>query len=551
MSDNNRQDDVSTLQQRIQELEAVEAEQQTIQEELRQTGLKYYSLFEYAGDAIFIIDPETLVILDANAAAIRRFGYSEDELKTMNLTEIEALPSNMGDKDNPAIWESSLGGTQFYECNYLHKSGSLIPVEVSSRLVTYSEGEVFQNFVRDISKRKAAENTLQQAHDRLLVLGQVDAELTKQLDVNYVLNMALDAAVSLSLADTAGIAIAVRNHVRLIHGVGGYEKLIGTELPIDKGIVGRVARTQYAEWITDVSKDRDYHPLIPETVAQIALPLVSHNRFLGVMSLETPYPEQFTDAMFDFLKLLTTRVAVALDNSIAYEEQEQLIEELDAFAHTVAHDLKNPLNIIGGYASVLTSSFETMSEDELRTYLDAIAQGTTKMSNIIDELLLLSSVRQDDEIERSELFMYRIISEALTRLTLLIEGHSAQINLPSPDSFPTAVGYGPWIEEIWANYLSNAIKYGGTPPQIDIGATPLDNGKIQFWVRDNGQGITPENQPKLFSEHSRLNKENAATGHGLGLSIVKRIAKKLGGDVGVESDIGQGSTFYFTLPATE
>jgi signal transduction histidine kinase len=382
------------------------------------------------------------------------------------------------------------------------------------------------------------------------VLGQVDAELTKQLDVNYVLNMALDAAVSLSLADTAAIGIAEEDYVRLVHAIGDYTKDIGAQLSIQTGICGRAVRHQQAELVTDVTKDPDYIAMIPETKAQIALPLVSHNRFLGIMCLETPYPERFTPDMFDFLKLLTTRIAVALDNSIAYEQQEQLIEELDAFAHTVAHDLKNPLNIIGGYASVLTSSFDTMSNDDLKTYLDAIAQGTKKMSNIINELLLLSSVRQIDEIERTDLAMYRIISESLSRLTLLIEGHSAEIKLPSPDSFPPAIGYGPWVEEIWANYLSNAIKYGGQPPQIEVGASTQSNGKVQFWVRDNGQGISLENQAKLFKEHIRLN-DNVAGGHGLGLSIVKRIARKLGGDVGVESAEGQGSTFYFTLPLTE
>jgi PAS domain S-box-containing protein len=546
---NNHQNDPEFLRQRIQELEAVETEQKTIQEELRQTGLKYYSLFEYAGDAIFIIDPETLLIMDANAAAIRRFGYSEDELKQLQLGDIEVLP-NDDLNDNASIWESSFGGTQFYECHYQHKNGAQTPVEVSSRLVTYGNREVFQNFVRDISKRKAAENTLQEAHDRLLVLGQVDAELTKQLDVTYVLNMALDAAVSLSLADTAAIGIAEGDFVRVVHAVGSYSKEIGAQLSIGTGICGRAFRHQQAELVTNVSRDPDYVAIIPETQAQIALPLISHNRFLGIMSLETPYPERFTPDIFDFLKLLTTRIAVALDNSIAYEQQEQLIEELDAFAHTVAHDLQNPLNIIGGYASVLNSQFDSMSHDDLKTYLDAIAQGTKKMSNIINELLLLSSVRQIDEIERTDLSMYRIISEALSRLTLLIEGHSAEIKLPSPDSFPPAIGYAPWVEEIWANYLSNAIKYGGRPPQIEVGASTKSNGRIQFWVRDNGQGISPENQAKLFREHMRLG-DNVAGGHGLGLSIVKRIAQKLGGDVGVESTVGQGSTFYFTLPAAQ
>ena len=101
------------------------------------------------------------------------------------------------------------------------------------------------------------------------------------------------------------------------------------------------------------------------------------------------------------------------------------------------------------------------------------------------------------------------------------------------------------------NYMSNAVKYGGrpnegVPPRVALGYD-VGEDQIHFWVRDNGRGLTEEEQGKLFREFTRL--EGAtADGHGLGLSIVRRIVNKLGGDVGVESAEGQGSTFSFTLP---
>jgi len=121
-----------------------------------------------------------------------------------------------------------------------------------------------------------------------------------------------------------------------------------------------------------------------------------------------------------------------------------------------------------------------------------------------------------------------------------------------------ALGYMPWVEEIWVNYLSNAIKYGGRPPRLELGADPLPNpppqageglggGMIRFWVRDHGAGLTPEDQARLFTPFTRLDQVRVK-GHGLGLSIVRRIVEKLGGQVGVESQVGQGSTFSFTLP---
>ena len=143
--------------------------------------------------------------------------------------------------------------------------------------------------------------------------------------------------------------------------------------------------------------------------------------------------------------------------------------------------------------------------------------------------------------------MATIVSEAEQRVGFLAKEHNAEI--VRPKSWPVAVGHGPWVEEIWVNYLSNAVKYGGQPPYIQLGSTPLDNHHVKFWVQDNGAGLTPEEQAQLFTPFTQLNKINVK-GHGLGLSIVRRIVTKLGGEVDVSSsgEPGQGSTFSFTLP---
>jgi signal transduction histidine kinase len=138
-----------------------------------------------------------------------------------------------------------------------------------------------------------------------------------------------------------------------------------------------------------------------------------------------------------------------------------------------------------------------------------------------------------------------IVAEVQSRLAALIA--EAQAEIVTPEQWPTAVGYAPWVEEIWVNYVSNAIKYGGQPPHIEVGADPQTDGAIRFWVRDNGPGLAPEQATQLFTPFTRLH-QVTATGYGLGLSIVQRIAEKSGGRVGVESQPGQGSLFFFTLP---
>ncbi len=226
-------------------------------------------------------------------------------------------------------------------------------------------------------------------------------------------------------------------------------------------------------------------------------------------------------------------------------EREQLIEELDSFAHTVAHDLKGPLGQMMSYAHMLTDLNDMLTEAERMRYIHEIAQGGARLTNIIDELLLLAQVRHGD-VPYTALDMETIVLDACQRVISLQQEYNAEIILP--ESWPVAAGYGPWVQEVWYNYVCNAIKYGGEPPRVELGADSPPGGAVRFWVRDNGAGLSPEDRAKLFQPFNRLDRVDTK-GYGLGLSIVQRITTRLGGAVGVESEIGEGSRFYFTLPA--
>jgi two-component system sensor histidine kinase/response regulator len=220
--------------------------------------------------------------------------------------------------------------------------------------------------------------------------------------------------------------------------------------------------------------------------------------------------------------------------------------ELDAFAHTVAHDLKTPLTAVVGFSDLLQKRYSQMSAEKVGEMLEIISQNGRRMANIINEMLLLASVRQMDEVPMTSLDMGSVIDAARERLVDMFKEYLVEID--SPEVWPTAYGYGPWVEEVWVNYLSNAVKYGGTPPHITVGATPQPPDMVRFWVRDNGTGLSEEEQSHLFIAFTRLG-NTSVEGHGLGLSIVQRIVTRLRGEVGVESIAGQGSTFFFTLPA--
>ena len=225
-------------------------------------------------------------------------------------------------------------------------------------------------------------------------------------------------------------------------------------------------------------------------------------------------------------------------------EQNRLIANLEAYAHMVAHDLKGPLSQIVGFAELLPDVARRPT-DNAQPYLDAIRRSARKSMNIVDELLLLAAVRKLEDINVTVLDMGAVVDEACDRLVWLVREAGAAVHRPTV--WPAVRGYAPWIEQVWVNYISNAVKYGGDPPRLELGSTVQPEGIVRFWVRDNGPGLGRAEQERLFYAVSGTEPVRAK-GHGLGLSIVRRIVHKLGGRVGVESTPSQGSTFWFSLP---
>jgi PAS domain S-box-containing protein len=248
------------------------------------------------------------------------------------------------------------------------------------------------------------------------------------------------------------------------------------------------------------------------------------------------------NTLIDNKGAITGRILLLFDIT----EQKEAIKELDAYARTVAHDLKNPLNVISGYSQILDVALSKETDPNVKEMISGIKQGSEHMNEIVEGLLLLSQVRSLENLETTLLDMNKVVELSMNRLSSQIKESNAQIKLK--DHLNSSIGIGIWVEEIFVNLLSNAIKYGGKNPEIEI-TSSIENNEVIYRVRDFGGGISLEEQKKLFVEFSRLKEHKTEiSGHGLGLSIVKRIVEKLGGRVGVESEKGQGSAFYFSLP---
>jgi len=443
----------------------------------------------------------------------------------------------------------------------------------------YNVEQLLVTIRRAIEKGEAEEALRQHSRD-LAMLNRAGQALSSTLDLDQVLVTVIEEIRHLLDVVAASIWLIDPETDELVcrQATGARSEVVhGWRLAPGQGLAGLAARSGESLIVADAQADeRHFKGVDQETNLPLrsilTIPLRVRQDVIGVIQVVDTEADRFGTTDLALLESLSTTAGTAIDNARLVEalhqyttELEARNEELDAFAHTVAHDLKAPLALIVGFAQVLDEDYAALPDEVMRRHLRRMAQGGRKMSNIIDELLLLAEMRKM-EVKMRPLDMASIVAEAQQRLAHQIEASQAEIVLP--ETWPVVLGYGPWVEEVWANYLSNALKYGGQPPRVELGfdepASQRIDGStepvlsvaegltevsmVRFWVRDNGPGLTPEEQARLFTPFTRLD-QIRVKGHGLGLSIAGRVVEKLGGEVGVESEVGQGSTFTFTLPS--
>ena len=220
--------------------------------------------------------------------------------------------------------------------------------------------------------------------------------------------------------------------------------------------------------------------------------------------------------------------------------------ELDAYGHTIAHDLNTPLSAVIGYSDLLITEFGDKIPQEAIDWIAQIQKYGQKMSDMIYQILWLAKMRNAAEAA-VPVEVLPVIESTLQRFHEPLRAANIQVSIPA--AVPPVMGHAAWIEEVLANLIGNAIKYMGADnpnPHIWIHGE-ADGEMVRLAVQDNGLGIPPDQQERLFEMFTRVH-YNEAGGFGLGLSIVQRIVSKLNGQVGVTSTPGEGSTFWFTLP---
>lgn len=244
-------------------------------------------------------------------------------------------------------------------------------------------------------------------------------------------------------------------------------------------------------------------------------------------------------AILNIARDITERVRLAKD-------LENRIKELDDFTYVVSHDLKEPLISVEGFSKILQSDYQDTIGSEGKEFLDLIAGATTRMKGLIDDLLLLSRVGRPIETFKP-VSIKKVVDEVKAEMEFTIRQRSVCLNVP--EYLPRVFGNKTHLKIVFRNLIGNAIKFNDkSTPIIEIGFQSAENNYYLFFVKDNGIGIDKEFHEKIFIIFQRLHPREQYEGTGAGLAIVKKIIETHKGTIWVESHVGEGSIFFFTLP---
>ena len=219
-------------------------------------------------------------------------------------------------------------------------------------------------------------------------------------------------------------------------------------------------------------------------------------------------------------------------------------DELQQFAYAISHDLQEPLRAISMYSQLLIAQYAREADPEVREFTQYITDGVERMQALIVDLLEYSRVDTQAKAVTQTDCTY-VVNQVLQDLQFSIEESGAQVTV---DPLPTVWGDSRRLAQVFLNLLGNALKFRGShPPRIHVSATQSEEG-WRFCVQDNGIGIDPQFAERVFAIFQRLHLRHEYPGTGIGLAICKKIVEQHGGRIWVESRLGEGASFFFTLP---
>lgn len=386
--------------------------------------------------------------------------------------------------------------------------------------------------------------------DRLTILYELSQQLTATLDIDQVLDAVFTQLQRIlqfnefyiHFIDDSRMTQTILLHIKSISGEQVYLPKLIQPMQIAEGSpLWKVITDKRT--IIEKSSDND--------IIYTFVPMAVKNNVVGSIVLGSG-KEPYSEAETRLLESVCGLTAIALEKTKLYEDVVQKSQEiqrrnkeLDDFTYVVSHDLKEPLISIECYSKILLEEYNVMLQSEGGEYLQSIVQASARMKCLIDDLLTLSRISRI-----SESFKPIDIESILTEIKLDLE-YTIQlknVKLIVQESLPKVFGNETQMKVLFRNLISNAIKFNNKQnPTIEIGYEIFGKERYKYFVKDNGIGIEEKYYEKIFVIFQRLHSRGEFEGTGAGLAIVKKIIEMHRGNIWVESNLGEGTTFNFTL----
>ena len=530
----------------------------------------YRAMFENAGVGITRVDLKGALV-DANQTFCNMVGHTRDKLLGRPLSEITHAEDygEGADYRNQLMRGAMKSATG--EKRFVHKDGSVIWVQRTMSIVTDDAGkpQYVISVVENISKRKQVERRqmvehavtllLADAHSIAEAIPRVIQIMSETLGYAYGARWVLDPADRVLRCTESWCAAepAVEEFCRKS------TSSVETETPGKPGGLNRaVWSTAAPVWIADVAQETALKRRESAQQAGLrsafAFPIPVGGKFYGVMEFFGREVRPRDERILEIARTVGHQIGQFIARKQAEAELQeangQLIlkaqqlsrsnAELEQFAYVASHDLQEPLRMIASYTQLILRRYGDRFDGDAREFMDFIVDGATRMKQLIEDLLAYSRVGTHGKAFRPT-DSGAAVQKALANLRAAIESSNGTVTC---DPLPTINADEFQLVQLFQNLIGNALKFkGAETPHVHISV----NEQADTWtfgVKDNGIGIDGEYFDRIFMVFQRLHSRTDYPGTGIGLAICKKVVDRHGGRLWIESGVGSGSTFWFTVP---
>ncbi|MGC9398349.1 MAG: GAF domain-containing protein [Anaerolineae bacterium] len=411
------------------------------------------------------------------------------------------------------------------------------------------------------------DQALQARVEELTTLQHIDRQLNATLDYREIMDLTLSWAIRLTGAEI-GLMAALREEedgtrgLQFLASKGYPDDLVQRYTdealwPLDKGLVGQTVLKGETMLVRDVQAHTDYVEVVPGMQAQLSVPVRRENRVIGVVALESPDPDCFSDEEIMLAARLVDHAAIAIDNARLFQQVQRANQAKTEFIDFVSHELKQPMTSMKGYIDLLKKGLGGPLTTQQEQFLDVIYSNVQRMNRLVQDLLDMSRIEAGRvHLEIKPVSPVAITREAVQSFRQAIEDKRQALRMEVEEGLPLVLGDRGRLIQVLTNLLSNANKYTpeGGEITVRVEACRMDDqdAYVCWHVEDSGIGMTAEEMEKLFTKFFRADVPEVRNvkGTGLGLVITRSLVEMHGGHIRVQSEPGEGSTFTFMIPVS-